>query len=417
MLSKLKKSKFFKNSILYTIGGMMTPIIGFIMLPIYTNYLVPAEYGIMTTIQSLVGMFQVFLLLSLHGAVTRFYYDYLDNEKKQKEYLGTIFTFVIIFSTVAAALLLLFNEQIGSILFGDIPIKPYYFYMVILSWVSAILALPLALLRAQEKAASFVIINIVKAFIIMLLSIYFIIERGLGAESALLSQVIVTGIVVVYLIIKQLKYLKISFNIKYINSSLIFSLPLLPHVASGWIIKSSDRIILEKFVSLDDIGIYALAAQISAILALFYTSINNALVPRYTKLRVDSKIREANRLLKIFSCIILFFGILSIPIAMVGATLLSSDAYNSAIWLIPLLIIGEMIKGFYFIPVAKLFYNKKTRLIASSSTVAAIVNIVVNFTFIPIVGIFGAIISTILAEITRMVLIYRASLKNREENI
>ncbi|MDX6153983.1 oligosaccharide flippase family protein [Marinococcus sp. PL1-022] len=409
MLSKLMKSKFFKNSVMYTVGSMMTPLIGFIMLPVYTNYLSPAEYGTLTTVQTLIGMFQVFLVLSLQGAVTRFYYDYLNDLNKQKEYLGSIFIFVFLFSTVSAVLLVFFAQPLGTILFSAIAITPFYYMMIGIAWLNALFALPMSLLRAQEKASSFVIVNLLKASLIMLLSIYFIVFRGLGPESALLSQFIISAIVVAILLIKQSQFLKLSFNFTYIKYSLIFSIPLLPHVASGWIIKSSDRVILEKFVSLEEIGIYALAVQVSMVLSLFYQGINNALSPRYTKLRKEEKIIEADRLLNIFFWIVIACGLLSIPIAMVGAALLSSNAYNSAIWLIPVLILGQIVKGLYFIPVAKLFYSKRTKSIATSSTIAAAVNIGINFALIPVIGIYGAIISTLGAELVRMLLIYRAS--------
>lgn len=410
MLLKLKNNKFLKNSILYTLGSMMTPLIGFVMLPIYTNYLAPNEYGVMTTIQTLVGMFQLFLLLSLHGAVTRFYYDYLNDTNKQMEYLGSIFLFVCLFSTLLGSILLILSSQIGGFLFTSIPITPYYFYMIGISWLSAILALPMALLRAQERAGFFVLINIIKAAFTVLVSTYFIVYLGLGAESALLAQLIITALIVIFLISKQKKYIKISFNINYIKASLLFSLPLLPHVASGWIIKSSDRIILEKFVSLEEIGIYALAVQVSTVLALFYEGVNNALAPRYVKLKKENQDIKAERLLKVFFYVVISFGIISIPIAMGGARLLSNEEYNEAIWLIPFLIGAQMLKGFYFIPVTKLFYSKKTKSIASSSSIAALVNVGINFMFIPIIGVYGAIVSTIGAELVRILLIYKASL-------
>lgn len=66
IINKLFSSQFFKNSLLYTIGSMMTPMIGLIMLPVFTSYLSPTEYGIMTTVQSIMGMLQLLLLLSLH---------------------------------------------------------------------------------------------------------------------------------------------------------------------------------------------------------------------------------------------------------------------------------------------------------------------------------------------------------------
>lgn len=408
-IKKLLKSKFFKNSLFYTVGSMMTPMISLIMLPIFTNYLTPAEYGIMTTVQTLVGMLQLFLLLALNGAVMRFFYDFLDQPEKQKEYLGSIYIFVLIFSTIIATILLFFSNSVGSLLFKNIPINPYYFYLIGLSWVTALSALPMSLFRAQEKAGLFVLVNLVKALAIMAITVYLIIGRGLGAESVLIAQLLITFLVVLLTFAMQVKYLKLSLNVTFVKQSLLFSLPLLPHVASGWIISASDRVILEKFVDIADLGIYALAAQVSMVLALFYTSVNSALVPRYTMLRKEGHELKANRLLKIFSYVVLIFGVASIPIAMYSIKLITSSEYYGAIALIPILLIGQIMRGFYFIPVAKLFYAKKTKAIATSSSMAAIINVIINLLAIPFIGIYGAIISTIIAELLRFLLIYRAS--------
>lgn len=409
MLSKILKNKFFRNSLWYTIGTMITPLIGFIMLPIFTNYLTPEEYGIMTTVQTIVGMLQIFLLLSLHGAVTRFYFDYLDNKEEQKKYLGSIFLFVFVLSAIVSIILMIFAQQIGSLLFSSIPIYPYYFYLIFLAWVNAIISLPFALLRAQERANFFVIISIARAILIMALSIYFIIYCGLRAESALLAHAIVTTIFVIILMVSVRKNLIFTFKMDYIKNSLLFSLPLIPHVASAWIIASSDRIILEKYVTLKEIGVYAIAVQVSMILSLFYQSINNALMPQYTKLRKEDNNFRATLLLKVFFYIIIGFGILSIPIAMFATDLLAGEEYKEAILLVPFLLLGVIMKGFYYIPVANLFYHKKTASIAKSSTIAATLNIGINISLIPVIGIYGAIVSSLIAELIRMLLILKAS--------
>lgn len=379
------------------------------MLPIYTNYLNPSEYGIMTLVQTLMGMLQVFLLLSLHGAVTRFYYDFLDQPDLQKEYLGSIFLFVVLFSTGASIILLIFNDIFGGILFKNVPINPFYFYLVGLAWVNSLFALPMALLRAQEKAVFFVIINIVKAILIVGFASYFIIVKGLGAEGALMAQLMITFIIVIFLFFMQLGSVKFILNLVFVRQSLLFSLPLLPHIASGWIINSSDRVILEKFVGLGNVGIYSLSIQVSMVLSIFYSSVNNALVPRYTRLRQKGEESTANRLLKVFAYVVLAFGIVFIPIAMYTIKIFTSSQYHDAITIIPILIIGQIIGGLYFIPVAKLFYTKHTKAIAFSSTIAAIINLIVNIILIPLIGIMGAALSTIIAESLRFFFIYKAS--------
>lgn len=403
------KSKFLINSAIYTIGSMMTPVVSLIMLPIFTSYLSPSEYGIMTTVQALVGMIQVFLSLSIGAAITRFFYDFIDKPDKQREYLGTIYLFTLLFATVVSVIMILLHKVFGNLFFENIPIKPFYFYLIGLSWVNALFELPMSLLRVQEKSLQFIGINTLKAFGTMGLTILLIIGFKLKAEGVLIAQIAIAFLIVIILYVKQARFLSFSLNRTYIKDSLQFCLPLLPHVASGWIISSSDRIILEKYTNLADVGIYALAAQVSIVLALFYSSVNNAFVPRFTVLKKEGKEIEAKKLLNLFFVMVVFFGIISIPIAMYGIQLFVSNNYVAAVPIIPYLILGQIIKGLYFIPVSKLFYYKRTKSIAMSSSIAAISNVVISLVAIPYIGIYGAIISTLISEILRLILIYKSS--------
>lgn len=410
-LFNLRNNKFFRNSLMYTIGSMLTPIAGFIILPIYTNYLSPSEYGIMTTVQTLSSMVQILLALALAGAITRFYYDYLDDETKQKKYLGSIFGFVFAFSSVVSVILLLSHQFIGDIIFNNIPIKPYYFYMVGIAWLSSLVELPMALFRAQEKAGTFISLNALRAIGTMLVTAYLIINKGFGAEGALIAQLVLSIMIILVAHTLQWKNFILSFKLDYIKASLLFSIPLLPHTMSGWIINSADRIILEKYVTLGEIGVYSLAIQVSAVLGLFYSSVNNALVPRYTILRKNNSELEAKKLLKIFLLIVIVSGLLSIPFALLGTKLITSSDYHEALILIPILLVGQIINGLYFIPVANLFYTKSTKSIATSSATAALINIVINILLIPYIGIWGAVWATVISQIIRLLLIYYSSRK------
>lgn len=412
MLKKIVANPFFKNSLLYTLGSMITPIIGFIMLPFYTNVFTPAEYGVVTTTQSLIGLLQIFLVLSLHGAITRFFYDYLDQPKEQRRYLGSIFIFVSLFSTVFSSLLLIFNEVIGSFLFQDIPINPFYYLLILISWLSALLSLPLALFRAQEKAYLFVFVNFSKAVLIMLLSIYLIKYENFGPEGVLIAQASISAIVTLITYLHIIKYIDFNFSMQSIKESLLFSLPLIPHVASGWIISSSDKVILEKFVGVAEVGIYSLAVQISMVLGLFFASVNNALVPRYTKLKKMNQANQADKLLRIFAGVVVGVSIIYLPTSIIVIKYISSPEYHSAINIIPLLLIGQIVNGFYFIYVAKLFYAKKSGSIAFSSSTAAITNILLNIVLIPQIGIYGAAVSTIISEMVRFLLVKNSNKKS-----
>nr|WP_285848052.1 MULTISPECIES: oligosaccharide flippase family protein [unclassified Mesobacillus] len=406
------KNKLIRNSLIYTLGSMITPLVGLIMLPIFTKFLDPSEYGVMVTIQTLVGLLQLFLVLSLHGAITRFYYDFVNDDEKSREYLGSIFTFVVILASILAITLIIFRDTIGGVLFKTISIDPYFYYLVGLAWILGVSSLQMALIRVQEKAGLFILINIIRELLIMISTTYLIMGKGWGADSALISQFTINIIVVLFTFGIQLKFFKLSLNVNHIKRSLIFSIPLIPHVASSWIINSSDKVILEKFVPIAEVGIYSLAVQVSMVLVLFYSSINNAIVPQYTRLRTEGKEEIASRMLKKFSYIVIFFGIISIPIAIYAIKLFASKEYYSAISIIPFLLVGKVLTGLYYIPVAKLFYEKKTKAIAMSSTVSAVINVLINLVLIPLIGVSGAIASTMVSELLRYVFIFKASKKS-----
>src|SRR5699024_4424794 len=220
---------------------------------------------------------------------------------------------------------------LGPIIFKSIPLNPYFFYMVGISWASALFTIPMALFRAQEKAGTFVFINILKAILIMSITLYLIIGKGMGAESALIANLMISFVFVLIIYVILFIKLKFSFDIVFIKNSLLLSIPIIPHVASGWIIKSSDRIILEKFIDISEIGLYAVAVQISMVLSLFYDSINSALAPRYNRLKKEKKDTAAKKLLKTFNFIVIIFGLLSIPISMYAIKVFTATEYHSAV--------------------------------------------------------------------------------------
>lgn len=411
MIEKISKNSFFRNSVLYTLGAMMTPLIGVLMLPIYTKYLTTSEYGILTTILMLLGLFQLLFLLGLNGSITRFYYEYEEDLKKLRNFLGTIFNFVFIFSTVIASGLLLFGDLIGGILFKNIPINPYYFYLIYISWITSFWALQLSIFRVQEKAYLFVLLSGIKEVLTAGVAFYLIVYREATVEDILFVQLVVTiGIVLVTFGV-QSRYISFTFNKDILIQSLVFGLPLLPHIGSSWVINSFDKVILEKYIDVGELGIYVLATQIAMVMSLFYASINNAMVPRYTKLLMSGNEKEAKNLNRIFLCVILASGVIAIPVATLGIKLFTSDIYQEAVKFIPLLIISQIISGIYFIPVAKLFYLKLTKNIAISSLIAAFSSVILNITLIPFYGVYGAIYSSIIAALIRLLFIYKASLK------
>lgn len=396
-----KSYSFLGNALVYTIGSMITPAMGLILLPIYTSYLTPGEYGTITTIQALAGVLQLIMLLSLHGAIARLYYEFLEKPKEQEKYLGSIFLFVLLFSSALSIFLFVLKPFIGNLLFGSILLDPFYFYFIILSFFTSLSSIFLSIIRVKERPWSLVGGYALKSFLLLFISLFVIIKLGMGASGALLASIIAEGVVLlVYLFICK-RDMTFLISKSYVWMSLSYSIPLLPHTLSNWFIVASDRIILEKFISLDQLGYYSLAAQMSTVLRMLYMSINSAYVPRYNLLQKQGKSASAEKMNTYFLVIILITGIVAIVCSGFLLRLMASESYYPAQRFLPFLLIGEMIQGINFIIAAKLLYSKKTGSVSASSLIAAAINIVINLSLIPVIGVWGAVVSTIAAECIR----------------
>lgn len=397
-------NSFFGNAALYTIATMMTPAVGIILLPIYTAYMEPKQYGIMVTVLSLVGILQFIMLLSLHSAITRLYYDYLDDREEQRKYLGTVTLFVCFISITIAAVLFMLQPLLSKLLFSHIPVAPFYYYFIILSLLKALTSIPIAILRVQEKAGTFIKIAAFKMVLFLSFSLYLLMGLQMGADGALLANILSEGVVLIVYGLNIRSTITIHFSRAYIKKSLSFCLPLFPHKVSDWVINASDRYILEKFVSLELIGFYGLATQMSAVLGMLFMSINSAYLPRYTLLKQEGKHHSANQLNKYFLIIIVISGLLTIVLSSFIVQLLVSEQYFSAQDYLPVLLLAEMIRGSNYILTAKIYYWKNTKVMAISSIVAAVVNVGLNVVCIPLIGVWAAVLSTLVAEVVRLLL-------------
>ncbi len=403
MIMQTSTKKFFRDAFLYMAATMMTPALGVILIPVFTNQLTPAEYGIMTTVHALVGFLQLFMVLSLHGAITRLYYDF-SNKEQQKAYLGSILLFVTGFAVILSLSLLMSQKWIAPLLFKSIPHEPYYAYLIVLSFLMAWQSIPATILRIKERARTYFVIYSVKSVLVLLLTLVFLYWGGLGAASYLLAMGIAGAVTLILFLWSIRRDVSFSFSKPFISMSLAFSLPLLPHVLSNWIITTSDRVLLEKFISLDTIGVYALAVQMAMVVRMVFMSVNSAFVPKYNQLSSSSNHREASRLLRVFLYLILAGGLVGWGGGYLFLELVGASGYQEATRFVGVLIGAEVIFGLNYLLIAKLSFMKKTGKLSISSSAAAVINVLINLSLIPVIGVWGAVVSTYLAEIARTML-------------
>jgi hypothetical protein len=152
-------SKLLKNTAYYTIGNFTSKAVNFLLLPLYTSYLTPDEYGIVNSMQVFSNILLIFFTLGLERAIYRLYHDF-KTEKGQKDFLGTVSISIAVISLLVGGILFLLNSPIGKI-YKSIEFHPYYTYAILTALFMTYDLVPKISFQVKEQANKFLILSLV----------------------------------------------------------------------------------------------------------------------------------------------------------------------------------------------------------------------------------------------------------------
>jgi O-antigen/teichoic acid export membrane protein len=396
------------HSLIYTLGDVLNLGFAFVLIPLYTTYLNPADYGILAITSTIASILSVLYLQSLEGAITRLHYDYSD-PLSRKKYYGTIWILMISSTLIASLLIEGVGHQVSSVLFENVPYTPYIRLTVWTVFVTnSSLLLLQAVLRVQEKPLAFVTLNLSTFLVSMILIIYFVVGLGQGVLGSLLGRFLGCLIVAVPATIVYLRKAKLHWSWKQAKESLLFALPLIPHLLSLWVLNLSDRLILQKYVSLNEVGIYNLGYQLGSIVQVLAFSLSNAWGPFYYKTATNSDGSTVlSRMSTYYWVVIIIAGT---ALAMMAKEILliipSRPEYHIAYQVVPVIVVGFVMRAFYFIFVSALYQVKQVKTLPVVTMIAGLLNIGLNLFFVPRYGYIAAAVNTFIAYTFQTVAMY-----------
>lgn len=390
--------KALKSSLIYFSGTILEKGLAFLLIPLYTHYLSTTEYGILNMIQSVIAIFTIVFSLSLSGAASRFHFD--GRERYRQIHYGNLFSYLTLFSVVGTLFLWLFKSEIFSLI-GNIPVYPYIYFVIIISYGSAIFSLYQLMLQMEHQAVEYTKNNLAKFILTTLLSIYFVIYTIKKVDGILLA----TSMVLIYFLFYifysiQKKKIKLNFNKKLIKKNLSYTIYLVPHNLAGVLNNVLDRFYISYMINLSNVGVYALAGQLSSVLGLFSTAINRALTPSILK---AYKYKNYRYLKELANIVIIFITILALVLSLFSYDILAfivPQSYNDANLVISLLSFYAVVQMYYYMTCGVLFYDKRaTKYVAMATMLALALNFVLNYFFIQLWGLQGAAGATLISII------------------
>ena len=274
--------KLIKNTTVYAIGDIIPRFLNFISFPILTRYLLPSDYGIVNYVTALTTFLMAFGFLCINTYYLVHYYRY-ESITAQKRLLGNLFSFVIGFNLLIVIVFLLFGnyafQQIGS----KISFYPYIVIALAFNFCNVFAVLPTALYRLLEKPMLLTIINVTNGVITMVLTFVLVIHYKYAALGVLYANLIVSFIFSFIFLYTIRQHIIWNFNFKQIKTVLAFSLPLFPGTIAYYVTTLSDRILINKYLNLNDLGIYGTASTLALILIIFSNGAYKAFEPHIFK--------------------------------------------------------------------------------------------------------------------------------------
>jgi O-antigen/teichoic acid export membrane protein len=324
----------------------------------------------------------------------RFYFERKTEFDKQK-LVGNIFLFIAFVNVFIFISGFLIIPKLISFFKIKILWNPYFKLAFIAYFLDVFSIIPLVLYRVKQNAKVFVALSLIKVifqYVIIFILIVFYKKGLLGYYYGNIFALIPFFFIYWFIIYKNSI---LNFNWKEIKVGLIFSLPLLPGAVSYLLLSFSDRILLERYVPMSDIGIYSIAYTLSFSLNMVIYSVYKAIEPeifiRYGTLDFERFILKSK---SVFFLIIYSAAMFVSLFSQEFFSLVTSKSYMQAYLYVPFIIIGVIMTGQNVIFGGILTAEKRTKIVGFSTFLGVIVSLAFNLLFIPHYGAFAAAISS-----------------------
>ena len=385
-----------KTTLVLVIANFIQKGLAFISNPIFTRIMPTGEYGIISTFTSWQSVLFIIATLNMTSGV--FNNGMLEFKDDRDGFVFSITILSNISTIFCVGIYFLFYRWINP--FMDLSysllvvmLLYFLFYPAFGYWMGRS--------RFEYKYKLILIVSVIASFLSTVFSLTFVllssdnnkaIAKVVGAESV---SIIIGLVFYIYILIRGHGSIKLS----YWKYALKINLPLIPHYLSMYVLASSDRIMITKIFDTSKTAIYDVAYTVASVILIFWNSIDSAYAPWIYQKMNEKNYKALNK--RAMEVIILFAGIsiLATLFAPECIKILGPPEYFEGAYIIP-----SVVCGVYFTAVFSLYmrielYLKKTTAIMWATIITAIINLILNYLFIPIFGYTAAGYTTLVCYI------------------
>lgn len=392
----MKVKQLVKSGILYTSASILRQALGFITVPYFAHNTTQESFGLYGLFASYYSIFVIISGLQISSTLgaARVKFDsnfefYTKSAYNFTFLISSIFTIMIILLKSYFSKWLGFSETIiiflaiGSLLsvltnfWGDYLIQTHqtnlnFWRECFITFISVGLSILLVHYLSNDLFAR--VIGGISPM--LLLGLYSLIYFGKN------------------------NYFYISRN--YLKFMLMTSIPLIFHQLSSVILSQFDRIMIRQMLSVKDVAVYSFGYSLGALIQIFLMNLNVAWLPWYIESK-KANVNELKKYIKYYIYIGLFFSLGYLTISPDLALLMGGEKYSQSNNFIGFIIISMFFIFLDYFPVNVLYFHANTKYIPIGTVIAGAVNVLLNYYAIPVFGIYGSVIATVLSYLLLLI--------------
>lgn len=389
--------KALKSGIWYTASSFLMKSIGFLTTPIFTRLLTKSEFGLFNNYTSWLSIITIFVTLDLEASLISARYDY---EEDFDSYIFSVLGLGVLSSGLWFLILQLFMEPISAYTHID---PTYLNVMLVYLFFSPAVQLFVARERYLFRYKASILVSVIITISTALLSVALVVELDNRLSGRIFGSAIPTVMMGLFLFVFFLKKGR-RIQVKYWHYALSICLPYIPHLLAGSLLNSMDRVMIERFCGSEDTAVYSLAYTCGSLVTLFIVALNSAFAPWLGEKLHEQKYGEIRKFFLPYICIFMVFAFGIMLIAPDVLLLLGGYIYIDAKYVIAPVAMGCVCQFFYTLYVNIEQFKKKTVGMAIATVIAALINLLLNYIFIPRIGYLAAAYTTLIGFLSLLLM-------------
>jgi O-antigen/teichoic acid export membrane protein len=392
-----------KHSAVYGLGGLVSRILAVLLLPLYTRYLSPSDYGKVETLIALTTVVGIVLRMGIHSAFFRFYFDSPEPEHRRLV-LRTSFWFTMAMATAGLIVGVAFSPWISDLLFGTTDDAELVAAAFVGLWAGMNYEQLTSLFRVEERSTAFVAASLSNVLLTIGATLILVVAFDKGPIGVIVGNFTGTLLVYAALVGYRREQLGLQFDRGLLREMNRFGTPLVPTALFLWVTNFSDRLFLVQLADVTEVGLYSVGVRIASAMVLLLTAFRLAWPAFAYSIEDEGEARRT------YAYVLTYLVLVATWVATALALLspwivdwIADPAFDESSRVVGPLAFAAVAFGAYIVVAIGVGRARRTQFNWVVTGVAAAVNIALNLVLIPPYGMIGAAVATVAAYTTMFV--------------